>query len=204
MRNAAKAVPLLRQSVFYRKPGLYIFMILDAEKTIAVAVDYQERLVPAIRNKEELIENSVRLMTGLKILDIPTYITQQYTKGLGMTVKEITDAIGSTDYVEKISFGAATELIKVIPSPEEKPYVIVCGIESHICVLQTLLGLKEAGYTPVLVTDCAGSRREMDFEIALERAKQEGIVLATYESVLFELLHEAGTDIFRQISRLVK
>ena len=179
-------------------------MILDAKKTIAVAVDYQERLVPAIGNKEELMECSAKFLTGLRILNIPTYITQQYTKGLEMTVAEITDAIGSDEYVEKISFGAASELIKVIPSPEEKPYVLICGIESHICVLQTLLGLKAAGYTPVLVTDCAGSRKKKDFDIALERAKQEGIILATYESVLFELLHEAGTDMFRQISRLVK
>lgn len=179
-------------------------MIIDAKKTIAVAIDYQERLVPAIRNKEKLIENSVKLLTGLRILGIKTFITQQYTKGLGGTVSEITDAVGSSEYVEKISFGAVSELLKVIPSKEETPYVIVCGIESHICVLQTLLGLKEAGYTPVLAADCAGSRKKTDYKLALDRARQEGITLATYESVLFELLHEAGTDTFRQISRLVK
>ena len=179
-------------------------MMLERSKTAAVAIDYQERLVPAIGNKEELIANSVKLLQGLRILDIPIYITQQYTKGLGTSVKEITDAAETTEYVEKLTFGAASELLKVLPKPEEKPYIVVCGIETHICVLQTLIGLKEAGYTPLLVTDCAGSRRQRDFEIGLERAKQEGIILGTYESVLFELLHEAGSDTFRQISRLVK
>lgn len=179
-------------------------MMIKAEKAVAAAIDFQEKLVPAIADKETLITNTVKLLTGLNILGVPVYITQQYTRGLGMTVAEITEAAGKTDYVEKIRFGACEDLTEVMPSPEEKPYVIVFGIESHICVLQTLIGLKEAGYQPVLVTDCSGSRKQKDMEIALERAKQEGIILATYESILFELLHEAGSDTFKQISRLVK
>ena len=179
-------------------------MLTDRKKTIAVAIDYQERLVPAIYNREELIKKSCILLEGLKLLEVPIYITQQYTHGLGMTVSEITNAAGTKDYIEKISFGATEELVKVIPPAAEKPNVIVFGIESHICVLQTLLGLKEEGYKPILVADCISSRKKSDYDIALERAGQEGILLTTYESILFELLNRAGSDTFKQISKLVK
>lgn len=179
-------------------------MLTEKDKTIAVAIDYQDRLVPAIYNKEELIKKSCILLEGLKILEVPVYITQQYTHGLGMTVSEITDAAGTADYIEKISFGAASELLKVIPPASEKPNVVILGIEGHICVLQTALGLKAAGYQPIFVTDCISSRKKSDCDMAFERAKQEGILLATYESILFELLNKAGSDTFKQISRLVK
>ncbi len=179
-------------------------MLIERKETIAVAIDYQEKLVPAIHNRDELVKNSCILLEGLKLLEVPIYITQQYTRGLGMTVSEIADAAGTEDYIEKISFGATEELIKVIPPAAEKPNVIVFGIESHICVMQTLLGLKREGYHPILVADCISSRKKGDYDIALERAKQEGILLTTYEAVLFELLNRAGSDTFKQISRLVK
>ena len=87
--------------------------------------------------------------------------------------------------------------------PERKT-VVLLGIESHICVLQTALDLKEAGYEPVVAADCVDSRKARDREMALRRMEQEGIRLATVESCLFELLGRAGTDTFRQISRLIK
>ena len=80
----------------------------------------------------------------------------------------------------------------------------MCGIEAHVCVLQTAIDLKEAGYTPILVTDCISSRKAGDKEIALIRAQQEGVLLSTSEALLFELTRRAGTDVFKQISRLVK
>lgn len=82
--------------------------------------------------------------------------------------------------------------------------MIVCGIESHICVLQTVIDLKANGYLPILVTDCISSRKEKDKEIALERAKREGAVLTTYEALLFELLEKAGTPEAKQIQRLIR
>lgn len=176
-------------------------MLIKREELAAVAVDYQERLMPVMYEKEELLAHSVILLKGLRELQIPIYLTQQYTRGLGMTVKEITDAAGTEEYLEKISYSAAEE---VIPRLEEKKTVILCGIESHICVLQTVIDLKSRGYTPVLVTDCISSRKKRDYDMALERAKQEGAVLTTYEALLFEILGKAGTPEARRIQKLIK
>ena len=172
-------------------------MFITKDKAFAVAVDYQERLMPAIRNNEEITEMSVKLLNGLKMLNVDVFVTQQYTKGLGATIPEIWEAAGVTEHVEKIAFGAYGDLAKVIPPSTDKPFAIIMGVEAHICVMQTALGLKEVGYQPVLV-------KKADLKTAIERAGQEGIIPATCESVLFELLHEAGTDTFRAISRLVK
>lgn len=176
-------------------------MLLKREEVAAVAVDYQERLMPVMHEKEELLKHSVILLKGLRELGIPVYLTQQYTRGLGMTVKEITEAAGTEEYLEKISYSAAEE---IIPKLGEKKKVILCGIESHICVLQTVIDLKEKGYTPVLVTDCISSRKRRDYEMALERAKQEGAIFTTYEALLFELLGKAGTQEARRIQKLIK
>lgn len=176
-------------------------MLLKREEVAAVAVDYQERLMSVMHEKEELLKHSVILLKGLRELGIPVYLTQQYTRGLGMTVKEITEAAGTEEYLEKISYSAAEEIISKLG---EKKKVILCGIESHICVLQTVIDLKEKGYTPVLVTDCISSRKRRDYEMALERAKQEGAILTTYEALLFELLGKAGTQEARRIQKLIK
>ncbi len=138
---------------------------------------------------------------GLKELGIPIYITQQYTRGLGMTVPEIVEAAGTREYLEKISYSAAEE---VIPKLGGKKSVILCGIESHICVLQTVIDLKSRGFQPVLVTDCISSRKARDLEMALERARLEGAILTTYEALLFELLGKAGTTEARKIQKLIK
>ena len=171
------------------------------EEAVALVVDYQEKLVPVMREKELLIYHSQILLQGLKILDVPMIITQQYTKGLGTTVEDITAAIGTAAYVEKISFSAYEQVKEQI---QGKKFVIVCGIEAHICVLQTVIDLAAAGYIPVVVEDCISSRKKYDKKIALERMKQEGAMITTTESLLFELLREAGTDTSKKIQRLIK
>jgi len=176
-------------------------MRIEREHTAAIVVDYQEKLVPVMHEKDQLIHNSEILLKGLKILDIPMYITQQYTKGLGTSIKEITDAVEDVTYTDKLSFTAFDCVDDKISS---KKYIIVCGIEAHICVLQTVIDLKEAGFVPVLVADCISSRKESDKLVALERARQEGAIVTTYESLLFELLKVAGTDTSKQIQRLIR
>ena len=171
------------------------------EETAALVVDYQEKLVPVMREKELLIYHSQILLQGLKVLDVPMIITQQYTKGLGTTVQDITAAIGKEEFVEKISFSAFENVKEMLSG---KRFVIVCGIEAHICVLQTVIDLAAAGYVPVVVEDCISSRKKYDKKIALERMKQEGAIITTTESLLFELLREAGTETSKKIQRLIK
>lgn len=176
-------------------------MRIEREHTAAIVVDYQEKLVPVMSEKEQLIHNSEILLKGLKILDIPMYITQQYTKGLGMSIPEIQEAAETTEYIDKISFTAYDSVKWKLRA---KKYVIVCGIEAHICVLQTVIDLKAAGFVPVLVADCISSRKESDKQVAIERARQEGAIVTTYESLLFELLQVAGTETSKTIQKLIR
>lgn len=176
-------------------------MRIEREHTAAIVVDYQEKLVPVMHEKDKLLHNSSILLEGLKILEVPMVITQQYTKGLGMTVGQITEAAGTIEYIDKISFTAFDCVKETISS---KKYVIVCGIEAHICVLQTVIDLKAAGFVPVLVADCISSRKESDKQVAIERARQEGAIVTTYESLLFELLKVAGTETSKKIQKLIR
>lgn len=179
-------------------------MRIKREKAVAVAIDYQERLLPAMNDKDNLLKNSAKLLEGLKILGVPIYFTQQYTKGLGQTDERMRQAAGKEEYLEKIRFSGYREIAPKLEGPQVQPYVILCGIESHVCVLQTAMEFKEQGYVPVLVTDCVTSRKARDYEMALERAKQEQILLTTCEALLFELLEEAGTQTSKMIQKLVK
>ena len=176
-------------------------MRIEREQAAVLVVDYQEKLVPVMHEKELLIRNSQLLLEGLKVLDIPMYITQQYTKGLGMTVEEIVSVIGDDAYIDKISFSTFDAVKNQI---WDKKFIVVCGIETHICVLQTIIDLKEAGFVPVLVADCVTSRKETDKLYAIERARQEGAIVTTYESLLFELLKEAGTETSKKIQKIIK
>lgn len=176
-------------------------MRIDANQSVALVIDYQEKLVPAMADKEQLIHNSCILLEGLQILDVPVVLTQQYTKGLGMTIPEIQTAAGTQEYIDKIAFTAYDSVEAQI---REKKFVIVCGIEAHICVLQTVIDLKEAGFVPVLVTDCISSRKLHDKEMGIQRAIQEGAIVTTYEALLFELLKVAGTETSKKIQKLIR
>lgn len=176
-------------------------MRIERENTVALVIDYQEKLVPVMYEKERLIQNSAILLAGLRQFGIPMLVTQQYTKGLGITIQEIREAMESDDYIDKISFTAFNSVKEQI---RDKKFVIVCGIEAHICVLQTVIDLVEAGFVPVVVEDCISSRKPNDKKIALQRMQQEGAIITTYESLLFELLKVAGTEESKRIQRLIK
>ncbi|HHU73249.1 MAG TPA: hydrolase [Clostridiales bacterium] len=176
------------------------------EDTVALVIDFQERLVPVMNHKEELLHNTEILLKGLKVLEIPMIVTQQYTKGIGMTVPKIQEAIGDDFvYYDKITFSCwDDEEIKKQILGLGKKNIIVCGIEAHICVLQTVIDLLQEGIHVVVVEDCIGSRKDNDKKIALERAISEGALVTTYESILFELTRVSKTDVFKEISRLIK
>ena len=176
------------------------------EETRCIVIDYQEKILPAMANREALLKNSVTLLKGLKELEIPMTLTTQYSKGLGLNVKEITDAIGSEDFFDKKSFSAygAPEVKTLFDGDEARKNVIVCGIEAHVCVLQTVMDLTEAGYQPILVEDCISSRNLHDMDMAIKRAAVEGALITTKEALLFELTQGADSPHFKQISALIK
>jgi nicotinamidase-related amidase len=181
-------------------------MRILAQDTMALVIDFQERLVPVIKDNSELLHNTEILIKGLRALQIPMVITQQYTKGIGMTVPSIIEAAGGDfSYSDKLTFSCADD-DAILQRVEElgKKNIIICGIEAHICVQQTVIDLIERGYQVVLVEDCIGSRKEKDRLTAVARATSEGAILTTYEAILFELTRKAKTDEFKIISGLIK
>ncbi len=180
-------------------------MRLLQEDTAAVLIDIQERLLPVMSEGGEMTAATVKFIEGLKLLQIPIIPIRQYPRGLGDLVPEVRSALGDYEPNDKMTFSAwDTEEIAAKIQALGKKNILVFGIEAHICVLQTVVDLIAADYNVVLVTDCVSSRRLADKEIALRRAEQEGALLSTSESLLFELLRKAGTDIFKGISALVK
>ena len=178
-------------------------MKITRDKAFFIGIDFQERLMPVMRNKEELTETVTRLFQAAVTLKSPVFFSQQYTKGLGGTIPEIKEAAGMTDFTEKIRFSAYDDMKAVLPPPDERPFAIISGIESHICVLQTAIDLKAAGYQPVLVTDCISSRKKKDYKAALKRAEQEGILLVTSEMILYELLETAAAEERKAIQKIL-
>ena len=180
-------------------------MRILAEHAIAIGIDYQERLLPAINDNTAVIRNSCILFSGLESLRVPVIISRQYPKGLGDTVAEIRETTKNAAVLDKTSFSCCGDAgIRQALEQSGRKTVILGGTEAHVCVLQTAVDLRAAGYQVVYVTDCMGSRKAEDKKYGIKRAKQEGALLVTYEQILFELLGGASAPAFKDISRLVK
>lgn len=179
---------------------------LDAEKAVLVVIDIQERLVPAMPQKiyQRLRESVATLVEAAKLFDVPVVTTEQYPRGIGHTVPELAGAC-SDIVVEKVSFGCCGEprFLSAMKSTG-RSQVIVTGMEAHVCVYQTVLGLLEDGYHVHLVRDAICSRNKTDYLAGVANAAQAGAVATTVETVLFQLLKESTHEQFKAISRLVK
>jgi len=175
------------------------------DNTIGIIVDIQERLFPHIEGHEQLARNVEILIKGLQALEVPVVVSEQYKKGLGNTIETIESLVDSNPHIEKMAFSCCDEP-RLMEKMEltSKRFIIIAGIEAHICVLQTAIDLIERGYHPVVIEDCVGSRNPANKQNAIERLRKEGVIISTYESILFELCRYAGNDTFKTISKLVK
>ena len=181
---------------------------IKRENTSLVVIDMQDRLMGAIpeETRDVTIDNAITMIEAAKVLDIPVIVTEQYPKGLGPTVESIKDAAGDQfDPIEKVVFSCARS-----PEFEEKlaesnrKEVIIVGVETHVCVLQTSMDLINKGYTVYVPADAVTSRRELDWQRGINLIEKAGAVVGTKETFLFQLLERAGTDEFKQVSKLVK
>ena len=180
-------------------------MRIISEESILVVVDIQERLYPHMDKKDELTKKCLTLISGCKALNVPVVVTEQYTKGLGFTIDPINECLGESKHIEKMTFSCCGESNFMLKIEEHyKENIILCGIESHVCVLQTAIDLVKTGHQPVVVADAVSSRNPYDKEIALRRMEKEGVIITTVEAILFEMCRTSGTDSFKAISRLVK
>jgi nicotinamidase-related amidase len=178
---------------------------LRTEHTALLVIDMQEKLLPVMRDPQNLVGAVGRLIDGAHVLRMPVLVTEQYRKGLGDTVSPIAQRLGAAlCRVEKLKFSAMVEPVRAILTERRIRHVIVCGIEAHVCVLQSCLDLLDAGYITAVATDAVSSRREVDQAAAMLRLAQAGAIATTVESALFELTHEAGTERFKQMLGVIK
>lgn len=178
---------------------------LKKENTIGLIIDIQEKLVPHMQNPQTLTENASKFIRGLSALEVPVVFTQQYTKGLGPTLTELSTQITDFSFFEKTSFSCCgnVEFLDYLKQSGRKS-VVLAGIESHVCVMQTALDLLDNGFDVLIVADAVSSRKGIDYEVALQRLQTSGCTLGTTESVLFELTVAATDPCFKQISQIVK
>lgn len=180
-------------------------MKLSKNNTAALFIDYQEKLLPAQFEGELFLSNSLKLAKGLSVLGIPMVVSEQYPKGLGPTVTELSSLPGFPAGLAKITYSAqADEGIKAAIKATGAKQIILCGCETHICVLMTAMDLINEGYMVYVVSDCTASRTLSNHKVGIKRALQEGAFITSLETVLFELLGAAGTPEFKEISALIK
>jgi nicotinamidase-related amidase len=179
--------------------------IFQRENSALLVIDIQEKILPVIFEFERVIENSLKLINGFKILNVPIYFTEQYPKGLGPTESRVKAALNGLTLYEKMSFSCigAEGLFEKFKNQNIKK-VVLCGIESHVCVFQSSLDLIANGFQVYIAADAVSSRRKFDYEIALERMRKHGVEISLTESILFEMLNVCGTDEFKAVSKLVK
>jgi len=177
--------------------------LMSRDGAALLVVDVQERLVPAIRDHTRVVWNCRRLIDGARVLGIPVAGTEQYPRGLGPTVGPLAERLGELPSKLRFSCGGCPAIFK---EWEDRGIdkVLVCGIEAHVCVQQTVLDLLAHGWRVYVAADAVGSRFELDLETALRRMDSAGATLTTTEAALFEWCENAGTPEFKQISRLVQ
>jgi len=178
---------------------------LSARDSILVIIDIQEKLARVMEKRQSVIKNVQNLIEMCKLFTIPIIITEQYPKGLGQTVEEIRNVLPEYKPIEKLSFNCCEESIflETIKGYNKKN-ILLTGMETHICVLQTALGLLREGYHVHVVSDAVCSRSWENHQTGIEFIRSAGAVITCTETVLFQNLKIAGTEEFKVISKLVK
>ena len=179
-------------------------ILLKNETTALLIVDFQERLLNVMRKKDLLKKDMLKLVKGIKVLGIPIYFTEQYPQGLGETAKEIKAELEG-EAIQKLSF-SCSGAGNLFSELKEKniSQVIVCGIETHVCVQQTTLDLLANGFQVNIPANAVSSRTKIDYKTALSRMEKHGAEITTVEAILFELLNVCTTQEFKDIAKIIK
>jgi len=180
-------------------------MMLQREQTVLFVIDFQEKLLPRIRNHEAVSEQAVKLIEFCRALEIPIVWSEQYKKGLGETMDTVRAALDGVQAHEKVSFGCLNDdgCLRGF-SDTERSQLLVTGIETHICVAQTALQALDKGHQVFVAADAVGAQREGDHAIGLERMEKAGADVVSAQMAMFEILGKAGTDDFKKVMSLLK
>jgi nicotinamidase-related amidase len=180
---------------------------LEAEQCALIVVDMQEKLLPPIWEKERLVKNVQLLIRLAGILKIPALVTTQYAKGLGNTVPAIAEMLPNTQAIDKMMFScfgsdAFCSMLKRLPG--QRTTVLLCGMEAHICVMQTALGALREGYLVHVAADAVSSRTQLNWQIGLDRMRAAGTILSSTEMMLYELMRSSGGPAFKELLPYLK
>ena len=183
-----------------------MFKSIEAKNSALLMIDIQERLMPSISGKDAVLRNAVRLLTAAKVLELPLLVTEQYPKGIGPTLFQLASLIPpGTPRLDKMSFSCCglagfDEALNALG----RPVTIVFGIETHICILSTVMDLIDLGRSVVLAADACGSRDPEHHALALETARWAGALVVPTETVVYRMLGSAGTPEFKALLPLFK
>src|SRR6202162_2259795 len=180
---------------------------LEAEQRAMVVIDIQEKLLPPIFQREQLVRNAQLLIRAAGILKIPALVSTQYAKGLGGTVPEVASLLPETDPIDKTLFSCFgsdvfCSVLKQVPG--KRNTLLLCGMESHICVAQTALGALREGYLVHVASDAVSSRTEWNWKIGLDRMRAAGAVISSTEMIMYELLCAANAAVFKELLPYLK
>ncbi len=180
---------------------------LEPEQCALIVVDVQEKLLPPIWEKDRLIKNVQLLIRLAGILKMPAIVTTQYAKGLGNTVPEVASMLPESAPLDKMTFSCFgsdvfCSLLKRLPG--QRTTVLLCGMETHICVMQTALGALREGYLVHVASDAVSSRAEFNWRVGLDRMRAAGAILSSTEMMIYELLRSSGAPAFRELLPYLK
>ena len=176
-------------------------MLIDAERSLLLIIDMQEKLLPVIHSRDTVIANVGWLIRVATRIGVPVAALEQYPKGLGRTAGSLRKLVPADAVAAKVHFsGVAARCLPGLPGAD-RAQVVIAGVEAHVCVLQTALELAEGGKSVFVVADCVGSRRVSDRDLALARLRQGGVRIVSREMAAFEWLRKADTPLFREICR---
>ena len=179
---------------------------LDPARTGLLVVDIQERMMRVIPEKDEVVKNSVLLLKAANILKMPIVATTQYVARIGELLPEISVEMADVTPLDKLEFGCFDNeaALKEIQSHTSVDTWIACGVETHICMYQTVLGGLREGYTMWIPADAVNSRTQKNYQTGLDRIRQIGGAVGNTEMIIYELLHKAGTPEFKAMLPFVK
>ncbi|HLV86415.1 MAG TPA: hydrolase [Candidatus Sulfotelmatobacter sp.] len=175
---------------------------LEAEHCALLVIDIQEKLLPPIFERERLVRNAQLLIRAAGILKIPALISTQYAKGLGATVPEVASLLSGTEPVDKTlfsCFGSDAFCAAVKRIPGQRNTLLLCGMESHVCVAQTALAALREGYLVHVASDAVSSRTEFNWKVGLERMRDAGAVISSTEMMIYELMRASSSAAFKEL-----
>jgi nicotinamidase-related amidase len=185
----------------------YAEVALEAERCALLVIDIQERLLPPIFQKEQLVRNAQLLIRAAGMLKIPAIVSTQYAKGLGGTVAEVASLLPETEAIDKnlfSCFGSEVFCTLLKRLPGQRNTLLLCGMESHICVTQTALAALREGYIVHVASDAVSSRTEWNWKIGLERMRAAGAVISSTEMMIYELMRSSGSAGFKEMLPYLK